>query len=428
MTVLQEYVAVPHIAEVSMVLSKQSRHCSQTAPVLTALCNMRGNMHGMMHGMATALSLTLLVIICSQAADAQEIVVSPPAPASPQVVSPQVVVPAGSQPSSQSRTAAKPVVGASAEQKVDGATYVALDSTLNRIYNGWAPQSVDELKALESQQAKVAAAIQQVTVNVRQGPAQGSGVLISGNYVLTAAHVGGKPKRDAVVVLSDGTELKAKVLGMNRNVDAGLLQITDTKGKTLPYATLGKSKSLKPGHWVIGSGHPGGWQSGRGAVIRVGRVLEVLSDTLITDVALIGGDSGGPLFNLRGELIGIHSRIGTDVVDNMHVPIDTFAHDWNRLFKGEAWGVLPGYAPSIGVLGVEDDSRAIIGKLRKDGAAFKFGIQVGDIVRKFDGQEIQTFEDLQNAVRATLPGDTVKIEVQRGDRVLRFPITIGVAE
>ncbi len=179
MTVLQEYVAVPHIAEVSMVLSKQSRHCSQTAPVLTALCNMRGNMHGM----TTALSLTLLAIICSQAADAQEIVVSPPAPASPQVVSPQVVVPAGSQPSTQSRTAAKPVVGASAEQKVDGATYVALDSTLNRIYNGWAPQSVDELKALESQQAKVAAAIQQVTVNVRQGPAQGSGVLISGNYV-----------------------------------------------------------------------------------------------------------------------------------------------------------------------------------------------------------------------------------------------------
>jgi S1-C subfamily serine protease len=215
---------------------------------------------------------------------------------------------------------------------------------------------------------------------------------------------------------------------MNRNVDAGLLKIVDPKAKNLPYATLGKSSALKAGQWVIGSGHPGGWVSGRGAVIRVGRVLSVLSDTIISDVALIGGDSGGPLFNLRGELIGIHSRIGTDVVDNMHVPIDTFESDWDRLRDGQAWGVLPGYAPVIGVSGQKGETRAIIGDVTEDGPAFKVGIQPGDIVRKFDGQEIETFEDLQNAVRATLPGDTVKIEIQRGDQILRLPIVIGLAE
>ena len=318
------------------------------------------------------------------------------------------------------RVAAKP--------DIEGQTYVALDSKLMRVDGGRAPQSIDELRALEAQQSKVAAAIQKVTVNVRQGVAQGSGVLIREGYVLTAAHVGGKPRRDATVVLSDGTELKAVVLGMNRNVDAGLLKIVDENAKDLPYATLGKSHVLKAGHWVIGAGHPGGWASGRGAVIRVGRILSVQSDTLISDVALIGGDSGGPLFNLRGELIGIHSRIGTDVVDNMHVPIDTFEHDWHRLKNSEAWGVLPGYAPVIGVGAKKGETRAVLGEVEVDGPAHQAGLKAGDIVVKFDDQPIATFAELQSAVRATLPGEVVKIEVQRGNEINRLRIVIGVAE
>ncbi len=316
----------------------------------------------------------------------------------------------------------------SAKPVVEGQTFIELDQVLTSVYNGRAPQTLEELKALESQQSKVAAAIQKVTVNVRQGAAQGSGVLIGNNYVLTAAHVGGKPGRTATVVLSDGTELKAEVLGMNRDVDAGLLKIVDTRGKELSYATLGKSSQLRTGQWVIGCGHPGGWQSGRGGVIRVGRVLNIMSDTLITDVALIGGDSGGPLFNLRGELIGIHSRIGTDVVDNMHVPIDTFAKDWERLKEGKAWGVLPGYRPVIGVGAKQGEKQAVVGDVTHDGPAYRAGVKEGDIVQKFDGQTINTFEDLQSAVLATLPGDAVKIEVRRGNETMRMMIVVGVAE
>lgn len=367
-----------------------------------------------------------------QAAPALDAVAPPATFAPSNSQSPSVFAPRRTAPSQSGSPATtsglRSIERRSAKPAIEGQTYVALDVKLARIDGGRAPQTIDELRALEAQQSKVAAAIQKVTVNVRQGVAQGSGVLISDGYVLTAAHVGGKPRRTATVVLSDGTELKAEVLGMNRNVDAGLLKIIDEKAKDLPYATLGKSHELKAGHWVIGSGHPGGWASGRGAVIRVGRVLSVQSDTLISDVALIGGDSGGPLFNLRGELIGIHSRIGTDIVDNMHVPIDTFEHDWARLKNSEAWGVLPGYAPVIGVGAKKGESRAVLGDVDPNGPAHKAGLRAGDIVLKFDGQPIQTFAELQNAVRTTLPGDAVKIEVQRGNDVSRFLIVVGVAE
>ncbi|MFO1066699.1 MAG: trypsin-like peptidase domain-containing protein [Pirellulales bacterium] len=336
----------------------------------------------------------------------------------------QGVVPASaSAPSTKS--ASKPILD---RESVDGQTYVTLDNSLSRVFEGWEPNSLAELKAHEAQQAKVADLIQRVTVNVQQGPAQGSGVLIRGGYVLTAAHVGGKPGRSAMVVLSDGRRLKAKTLGMNRNVDAGMMKLEDPIPADLPYATMGTSASLKTGQWVIGAGHPGGWQQSRGTVIRVGRILNVLNDTLVTDCALIGGDSGGPLFNLRGELIGIHSRIGTDVDDNMHVPIDTFKKDSERLLAGDAWGVLPGYVPVIGVTGVKGETRAVVGEITRNGPAARAGVEKGDVVLKFDGQAIKTFDDLVQAVRATLPGDSVMIEIQRGENIMRLPVVVGVQE
>ncbi len=331
----------------------------------------------------------------------------------------------------QQRVAAKPAV---VSPDSSGATYIALDAKLRQVFKGDVPNGLEELRALETQQSRVAEAIEKVTVNVQQGSAQGSGVIITGDgYVLTAAHVAGKPGRDAWVVLSDGTRLPAKTMGMNRNKDAGLIKITATRSAPWPHATLGHSEELEVGQWCIAAGHPGGWQADRGNVIRVGRILAIKGErrsahTLFTDCTLIGGDSGGPLFTLEGKLIGIHSRIGTDMQDNMHVPIDVFAADWVRLKNGEAWGVLPGYRPIIGVSPPKDSDAAVVGTVVPKSPAAQAGVAEGDIILSFDGVKTLTFKDLQLAVQQTLPGDTVLIEVSRDGQAFRFPLTVGVEQ
>jgi len=339
-----------------------------------------------------------------------------------------------------------------------GITFVALEEGLDRVARGAEPRSIRELQLLEDQQSKVSQKIIDVTVNVQQGTAQGSGVIITPDgYVLTAAHVAGKPGREATVILSDGRRVRAKTLGTNRGMDAGLLQIIDlpsdrsaaggsgatgavvtasanssanSSAAVWPHATLGKSEDLRLGQWVIAAGHPGGWIPDRPAVVRAGRLLNIMRSTIVSDCALIGGDSGGPLFDLNGRLIGIHSRIGTETADNMHVPIDIYQESWDRLADGQAWGTLPGYKPVIGVVGPERSGTvtsppAEIVKVINGSPAAAAGLKEGDIVVRFDDSSVTTFEDLQRAVEGVAPGDRVSVEVDRQGQRLRLRIIIG---
>ena len=268
-------------------------------------------------------------------------------------------------------------------------------------------------------------------------------IITPDGYVLTAAHVAGKPGRDATVILSDGRRVRAKTLGTNRTMDAGLIRIIDTpsvgtvvtassttEAPAWPHATLGKSEELLLGQWVIASGHPGGWFSDRPAVVRAGRLLNIMSSTIVSDCALIGGDSGGPLFDLNGRLIGIHSRIGTETADNMHVPIDVYQESWDDMAAGKAWGTLPGYKPVIGVVGpTHDDSqkspRAEIVRIIAGSPAAVAGLKEGDIVLRFDDAEVKTFDDLKRAVEGVSPGDRVGVEIDRQGQRLKLRIIVG---
>lgn len=323
--------------------------------------------------------------------------------------------------------------GSKPKRTIRGNTYVALASGLERIFDGSDPASLAELKLLETQQSRVAKQIEAVTVNVQQGAAQGSGVIITENgYVLTAAHVAGGAGREATLIMSDGRRVRARTLGLNKYKDAGLMKIEPGQSEKWPYATLAESGSMSVGQWAVAVGHPGGWNRERGSVIRVGRILKIKADaksgtpnTIFTDCALIGGDSGGPLFTIKGELIGIHSRIGTKVEENMHVPIDVFDESWNRMVKSEVWGVLPGYAPWLGVRGSSNNDRPVIEAVTRGGPAHKAGLEAGDLIVAFDGTRITTFAELKMGVEARMPGDTVLLNIQRDGESLRIPVVIG---
>ncbi|MEZ6087489.1 MAG: trypsin-like peptidase domain-containing protein [Pirellulaceae bacterium] len=314
-----------------------------------------------------------------------------------------------------------------AQQIPSGLTYVSAPSALAGVLRGEAPKSLAELRALEQQQRSVSQRVAKCTVNVQIGYAQGSGVIITDDgYILTAAHVAMRPGQQAILTLEDGRQVKGTTLGMNRFVDAGLIKIDDTPpDEGWPFATLGTSANVVPGTWCIAVGHPGGYESQRGAVIRIGRVLIKRDTSLVTDCVLIGGDSGGPLFDLNGKLIGVHSRIGNDVTDNLHVPIDHYDEHWTRLANSEIWGHLPGFRPRIGVQGRPLETRAVIDAVGKGSPADEAGIKPGDIIKNFGDVVIADFESLKAAVSDTMPGEHVRVVVERDGVQKRMILVVG---
>src|SRR4029077_2949105 len=175
-------------------------------------------------------------------------------------------------------------------------------------------------------------------VNGKNGSSwQGSGVIVrEDGYILTAGHVSGDPDSEVTVIFPDGTKLKGKSLGANNSIDSGLVKITK-EGK-YPFAEMGVSKDVKDGAWCVCIGHPGGYKEGRSPPVRLGRILSHNDNHLTSDCTMVGGDSGGPLFDMDGKVIGINSRIGMTINSNIHVPVDTYRETWDRLAKGEVWG------------------------------------------------------------------------------------------
>ena len=313
-----------------------------------------------------------------------------------------------------------------------GGTEVPISTELKRLLSdGGVPTSLKMLRQLESQQRRVANAANACTVSVQIGQAQGCGVIITeSGYVLTAAHVAMRPRGKALISLSDGRTVRATTLGMNRNVDAGLIKIdpNQNNGQPWPHATLGTSKDLVAGMWCVATGHPGGYDARRGPVTRIGRILEVQGTSIVTDCALIGGDSGGPLFDIAGRLIAVHSRIGNDVAENLHVPIDFYGSSWDRMQNSVAWGFLPGFRPVLGVSGSSSSSVARIGEISRGSPAEKAGLELDDVILQFGEVRITDFESLKKAVADTMPGERLLVTVNREGVVRRFEVEVGRAD
>ncbi|MGB7328292.1 MAG: trypsin-like peptidase domain-containing protein [Rubripirellula sp.] len=321
---------------------------------------------------------------------------------------------------------------APSSNSTSGGTLVSVPSELQSLLSlGGVPTSVAQLRLMEAQQTKVSKLADSCTVSVQIGPAQGCGVIITeSGFVLTAAHVAMRPGKLAMVTLSDGRTVRATTLGMNRNVDAGLMKIelNQNGGRPWPHASLGTSKDLVAGMWCIATGHPGGYDPNRSTVTRVGRILRVREGAIETDCALIGGDSGGPLFDLSGRLIAVHSRIGNDVAENLHVPVDFYGTSWDRMRQNDAWGFLPGFRPVLGVTGSPSLKRAVIEIVRTGSPAEEAGMQVGDIIEQFGDVVISDFASLKTAVADTMPGERVSVWLNRSNDRIRVSVEVGRAD
>ncbi|MDA1054336.1 MAG: S1C family serine protease [Planctomycetota bacterium] len=299
---------------------------------------------------------------------------------------------------------------------------------LASLLQGDAPQSLADLKAIQTHVQNLIQQVLPTTVAVQVGLAQGSGVIISAEgFVLTAAHVTGEPGRTARLVLQDGTVVSGTTLGVYRTLDAGLIKINQTQpAREWQYATMGDSNNVAPGQWCLAAGHPGGFQADRPPVVRLGRVLSLNDNsTITTDCTLIGGDSGGPLFGMDGKVIGVNSRIGNPLTVNLHVPVNTFRTEWDRLARSDSWGHTPGRDPFIGVQGGPESNDATIHRVFPGTPAADAGLKPGDLVLRFSGRRVADFTTLQSYVSDEEPGNRVTVVIQRDERTLELQLVIG---
>ncbi len=290
----------------------------------------------------------------------------------------------------------------------------------------------DTIKTLKLIGEKVVRVVDQnrdACVALVDGFGSGSGVIVSENgLVLTAGHVIENTNlRTFEIVLSSGRRVKAKPLGYNLNKDLGMAQLLEPG--PWPHAKINTEETTKRGDWVVSIGHSGGWELGRDAPVRTGRFLKMENSQLVTDAVLIGGDSGGPLFNLEGNVIGIHSSIGDSVSENRHIPIELFIADWERLEKGQEWGRLANLGsneqprPLIGVTVDLTANECVVTSVYRNSPAAAAGIRTGDIITQFGKSPIRSGQELINVIRQQTAGLSYPISIRRGDRTFKLEIT-----
>ena len=288
----------------------------------------------------------------------------------------------------------------------------------------WTAPEVDGLVVLALIQQRVRALLPKVSpavVGLELRGGAGTGVVISPEgLILSAGHVTMEPGLNIKAVFTDGRTLEAETLGASYFSDAGMAKLTPTNG--LAHVELAPDGSAKVGDWCFALGHPGGVDAKRGLVLRVGRIISRRSDVLRTDCTLIGGDSGGPLFDLDGRVIAIHSRISRSPDDNFHVPVEAFRKSWEAMLAGRV--VRPGGA-FFGVMMEENEKGVRVGGVVKGSAAERAGMKPGDIITHFDDQVVIDPPDLRMAIGGRTSNDTVRIEFLRGAASLEARVTLG---
>lgn len=271
------------------------------------------------------------------------------------------------------------------------------------------------------------------------GESLGSGFILSSDgYILTNNHVVSGAEK-VVVRLSDHRELDAKVVGTDEKSDVALLKVNATG---LPAVSIGDSSKLKPGQWVVAIGSPFGFDHTitHGIVSYVGRSSNARNEQYVpfiqTDVPINRGNSGGPLFNLDGQVVGINSQIYSNTGGYMgvsfSVPINlamntveqlkTTGHVSRGMIGVAIQGVNRDAAQSLGLPQV---SGALVTSVTPGSGAEKAGVQPRDVILAYNSQPIDQQSDLPMLVGNTKPGSTAQLKVFRDGQTITLPVTVG---
>ena len=239
--------------------------------------------------------------------------------------------------------------------------------------------------------------------------------------------------RDVVVLFNNGKTAKGKTLGGNHGIDSGLIKIVS--GGEFPFVEMGDSSAIKVDDWCMVIAHHGGYKTGRQAPLRLGRVLknDERRATITTDAVLVGGDSGGPLFDMHGRVIGINSRISNSLASNMHVSVNPFRDDWNKIAHGDVWGKLGiggggGLSKGSNYIGVTTEPRdenVVVTEVARNSPAEKAGFKVGDVILKFNDSNVDAPFRLYKLVQGQKAGDQVVVEVRRDRQVIQLRVEVG---
>lgn len=266
----------------------------------------------------------------------------------------------------------------------------------------------------------------------------GSGFIVSPDgVILTNAHV----VRDAdevTVKLQDRREYRAKVLGSDTKTDVAVLKID---AKNLPVVPLGNTRNLQVGEWVLAIGSPYGLESTvtAGVVSAKGRSLPGDSVPFIqTDVAVNPGNSGGPLFNTRGEVVGINSQIYSQTGGyqglSFAIPIDAAIRIKDQIVAtGKVQHAKLGVSlQDVGQdfadsFKLESPDGALVQNVERGSAADKAGLKSGDVIRKVNGQPVIGGGDLTAIVSVAKPGEKLALDVWRDGRTVQVNATLGSA-
>jgi len=263
----------------------------------------------------------------------------------------------------------------------------------------------------------------------------GSGFLISADgYLLTNAHVV-EGADEITVTLPDKREFKGKLVGSDQRSDVAVVKI---EGTDLPVLKIGDPSKLRVGEWVIAIGSPFNLENTvtAGIVSAKSRDTGELLPFIQTDAAVNPGNSGGPLINMRGEVVGINSQIfttsGAYAGISFAIPIDEaqkiakILRTQGKVVRGKI-GVLIGEvtAEVANAIGLPKASGAAVSSVESDGPADKAGIQPGDVIIKYDGKAVESSKDLRRMVAATMPGTRVSATVWRDGAAKDVSIAVG---